>query len=64
MRTDRIGAAIAVALFSTGVAGATSAQAQGGYPNHPVTLIVPYAPGGVADVGMRLLGEKLSARLH
>jgi tripartite-type tricarboxylate transporter receptor subunit TctC len=64
MRADRIGAAIAVALFSTGLAVATSAQAQGDYPNHPVTLIVPYAPGGVADVGMRLLGEKLSARLH
>jgi putative tricarboxylic transport membrane protein len=64
MRADHIGAAIAVALFSTGVAAATSVQAQGGYPNRPVTLIVPYAPGGVADVGMRLLGEKLSARLH
>jgi tripartite-type tricarboxylate transporter receptor subunit TctC len=64
MRGDRIGAVIAAALFSTSVAAMTPVQAQDGYPNHPVTLIVPYAPGGVADVGMRLLGEKLSARLH
>jgi tripartite-type tricarboxylate transporter receptor subunit TctC len=33
------------------------------YPTRPVTLIVPYAAGGVADVGMRILGDKLSDRL-
>jgi tripartite-type tricarboxylate transporter receptor subunit TctC len=64
MRADRISAAIAVALLFAGVAADASAQAQGGYPNRPVTLIIPYGPGGVADVGMRLLGEKLSVRLH
>jgi tripartite-type tricarboxylate transporter receptor subunit TctC len=64
MRADRIGAAIAAALLVASVVAAQGVKAQGGYPNHPVTLIVPYAPGGVADVGMRLLGEKLSGRLH
>jgi len=71
MRADRISAAISAALLTAGVAAAAtsgaaaqSAKAQGDYPDHPVTLIVPYAPGGVADVGMRLLGEKLSAGLH
>src|SRR5207248_837374 len=39
------------------------AQAQNDYPNRPVSLMVPYAAGGVADVAMRLLGDKLSARL-
>jgi len=39
------------------------AQAQNEYPNRPVSLIVPYAAGGVADVAMRLLGDKLSTRL-
>ena len=29
-----------------------------------MTLIVPYAAGGVADVGMRIVGEKLSSRLN
>jgi len=41
-----------------------AAYAQSNYPNHPVALIVPYGPGGVADVGMRILGEKLSGRLR
>jgi tripartite-type tricarboxylate transporter receptor subunit TctC len=45
------------------VALAAAAQAASDYPNHPVVLIVPYGAGGVADVGMRILGEKLSTRL-
>src|SRR6266566_5429654 len=39
------------------------ANAQTDYPNRPVSLIVPYAAGGVADVAMRLLGDQLSNRL-
>src|ERR1700688_2053550 len=39
------------------------ARAETDYPNRPVTLIVPYGAGGVADVGMRILGEQLSNRL-
>jgi tripartite-type tricarboxylate transporter receptor subunit TctC len=62
-------AAIAVALSAAAIAAPCVAQSQGNspngdYPNHPVVLIVPYAAGGVADVGMRILGEKLSSRLH
>lgn len=33
------------------------------YPNRPITIIVPFAPGGAADIGARLFGEKLGARL-
>src|SRR6201996_5872033 len=44
--------------------GARFGLAQSVFPDHPVQLIVPYGPGGVADVGMRLLGDKLSGRLH
>jgi tripartite-type tricarboxylate transporter receptor subunit TctC len=40
-----------------------AAKAAGDYPTHPVTLIVPYGAGGVADVGMRILGQELSDRL-
>ena len=59
-------AALVLAIAATLSAGAASprvAQAQNDYPNRPVSLIVPYAAGGVADVAMRLLGDKLSARL-
>src|SRR5215467_16074064 len=33
------------------------------YPNRPVTFVVPFAPGGSADVLGRLIGQKLSERL-
>ena len=45
------------------IAPFASATAQSDYPNRPVQLIVPYGPGGVADVGMRILADQLSARL-
>lgn len=39
----------------------TSAQAA--YPNKPITIIVPYAPGGTTDVVGRALAESLSRQL-
>lgn len=33
------------------------------YPNKPVTVIVPYAPGGQGDVFARLVGDRLSRAL-
>src|SRR6266540_571232 len=42
------------------LAGSAAAEP---YPDHPVTLIVPYAAGGSSDVLARLLGEGLSKSL-
>ncbi len=56
------GAAL-LAAFLAAVAAPGSAGAQSAYPSRPVTLIVPYGPGGVADVGMRILADKLSGKL-
>jgi tripartite-type tricarboxylate transporter receptor subunit TctC len=39
------------------------ARAQSDYPSRPIQLVVPYGPGGVADVGMRIMAERLSTRL-
>src|SRR3954468_17055556 len=44
-------------------AAATPASAQSDYPSRPIQLVVPYGPGGVADVGMRIMAEQLSIRL-
>src|SRR5215471_21568515 len=33
------------------------------YPNRPITLIVPYPPGGGVDTMGRLIGQKLSVAL-
>ncbi|MDS1139028.1 tripartite tricarboxylate transporter substrate binding protein [Pusillimonas sp. SM2304] len=39
------------------------AYAQAAYPDKPVRLIVPWAPGGATDVIARLVGQKLAERL-
>ncbi|MGO4281673.1 MULTISPECIES: tripartite tricarboxylate transporter substrate-binding protein [Cupriavidus] len=47
-------------LACTAVVGTASAQS---YPQRPVRLIVPYAPGGSADIAARLISEAWSKSL-
>jgi tripartite-type tricarboxylate transporter receptor subunit TctC len=55
----RIALAAFAALALAG--GAVEAQINGGkYPTKPVTIVVPYPPGGSNDVFARELGRKLS----
>ena len=44
-------------------AGLGCAAAGQDYPTRPITLIVPYPPGGGVDAMARIVGEKLSAAL-
>jgi len=39
--------------------GATTAPAQGPFPNRPIRVLVPYAPGGLTDVVARHYAEQL-----
>ena len=51
--------AVAAALLAI----ASSALAQGDYPNRAVRIIVPFTPGSVTDIMARSVGEPLAARL-
>ena len=55
--------ACTVAALVASFAANLPARAQSDYPNRPIHLIVPYGPGGVADVNMRLVADKLSNQL-
>lgn len=51
---------LGVALATLALTGAAGAQ---GYPNRPVTLVVPYGAGGPVDVLARALSEPMRASL-
>ena len=53
---------IAVAALALGLASAAGAQAQA-WPAKPVTLSVPFPPGGSTDMIARTLGPKLQEKL-
>ena len=57
----RIRDVFAAALAALSLAFCSLAGAA--YPEKPITIIVPYAPGGGADILARLVGQKLSDRL-
>src|SRR3546814_4493347 len=51
-----------VVLGSCALLGAAAAAAQG-YPARPITLVVPFPPGGPTDVVGRLLAQGLTQSL-
>jgi tripartite-type tricarboxylate transporter receptor subunit TctC len=54
--------AIVLGLAALMIAGASFAQTSG-YPNRPVKMIAPFAPGGPVDAVARVLAPKLSEGL-
>lgn len=56
----RVGWMLALAGVTVVAAGGAAAQS---YPSKPVRLIVPFSPGGAADVPMRIIAQKLSEQM-
>lgn len=50
--------AIALAAFSTAAVSQNAAN----YPERPIRMIVPFAPGGGLDITTRMIGQKLTAK--
>ena len=57
----RLGRRAALLAVPTLLLG-TGTRAEEAWPSRPVTLIVPWAPGGSNDVAARLLAPALEAR--
>jgi tripartite-type tricarboxylate transporter receptor subunit TctC len=51
------------AMAASSVAAPFAARAQAGYPNKPVRIICPFAPGGGSDFMARVAATKLTERL-
>jgi len=56
----RLGALLVSMALGTILAAGVQAQ---NYPNRPITLIVPFAPGGLSDIPARVLAALLQERI-
>ena len=54
---------ICFALASAAWLTASATRAADDYPTRPITLVVPFAPGGTTDILGRIVGEGMSKRL-
>src|SRR4030095_14293138 len=52
--------AICLGLPALAPLGAPLGQTASGYPNRPITLVVPFSPGTGIDILARTIGPKLS----
>jgi tripartite-type tricarboxylate transporter receptor subunit TctC len=55
-------AMLALTIGAFVLMGLTTASSQG-YPSRPITLIVPYSPGGPTDSLARILIDHMGCRL-
>src|SRR5262245_62792826 len=56
-RRSALASGLAILVLSQCVGAPAHAEAK--FPTRPVRLILPFGAGGVADITMRLLGQKL-----
>ena len=56
----RLVAAALVTLTSVATLSTTGAQAQAAFPSKPITMIVPFPPGGPTDLVARVIAQEMS----
>lgn len=56
-------AVTAVATVATSFGAATAVAQTAPFPTQPVTLVVPFGPGGIADLTARAVGEAMAVSL-
>src|SRR5690554_3496244 len=54
---------IALTLFALTAPGMAAASATENFPGGPISIVVPYPPGGASDVTARLLANKMGESL-
>jgi tripartite-type tricarboxylate transporter receptor subunit TctC len=59
MKPGRIGAIMGAWLA---LAAPATGWAQENFPSRPVRIVIPYAPGGVADVFARIIAQNMAAQ--
>lgn len=64
---DRCGwlakAAAVAGMLAAGSFAAPLANAEAGFPTRTIRIFVPYGPGGVGDLTMRMVAQKMSERM-
>ncbi len=50
-------------LSCLGLAPMATLAAESGFPSRPVTLVIPFPPGGATDVNGRIIGQRLAREL-
>jgi tripartite-type tricarboxylate transporter receptor subunit TctC len=63
MSKDMIRNTLAVMLVSATAASSWAGETAAQYPSRPIRVIVPYAPGGVSDITVRLVSSKAMTEL-
>ncbi len=53
---------VLVGAFALPLAGASAARAQAKFPDRPIRLIIPWAAGGPADAGFRIMAQSVSKK--